>query len=121
MSGGIEASRVEQDLKALENFLVGNEGLDRLEALLDRFNIFEAIGMVYRELNHSQFLAYLLDPRGNHGLGDLFVKRFLQKVQEEVVFHRGLPKGDLFLELDRRNWIPLYDERNSCDMSDFDT
>ena len=47
---------------------------------LDRFNIFEAIGMVYRELNHSQFLAYLLDPRGNHGLDDLFAKRFLQKV-----------------------------------------
>jgi hypothetical protein len=59
---------------------VGNENLDRSEALPDRFNIFEAIGMVSRELNHSQFLAYLLDPRRNHGLGGLFVKRLLQNV-----------------------------------------
>ncbi len=28
--------------------------------------------------------------------------------QEEVVFHRGLRKGDLFLELDGRNWVTLY-------------
>jgi hypothetical protein len=80
MSGGMEASQAEQDLKTLEAFLVGNEDLDRLEALLDRFNIFEAIGMVSRELNHSQFLAYLLDPSNNHGLGDLFVKRLLQNI-----------------------------------------
>jgi len=28
--------------------------------------------------------------------------------QEEVVFHRGLPRGDLFLELDHQTWVPLY-------------
>lgn len=28
--------------------------------------------------------------------------------QEEVVFHRGLPRGDLFIELDRHHWVPLY-------------
>lgn len=28
--------------------------------------------------------------------------------QEEVVFHRGLRKGDLYLDLDGRNWVPLY-------------
>jgi len=80
VSTEIEPSQAEQDLKALEAFLVGNEDLDRLEALLDRFNIFEAIGMVSRELNHSQFLSYLLDPRKNHGLGNLFIKRLLQNV-----------------------------------------
>ena len=80
MTGGIEDSQTEQDLKALESFLVGNEDLDRLEALLDRFNIFEVIGMVNQELSHSRFLAYLLNPGKNHGLGDLFVKRFLQKI-----------------------------------------
>jgi hypothetical protein len=30
--------------KALEGFLVGNEDLERLEALLDHFNIFEDTG-----------------------------------------------------------------------------
>jgi hypothetical protein len=28
--------------------------------------------------------------------------------QEEVVFHRGLPRGDLFLDLDGGNWVALY-------------
>jgi len=32
------------DLKALEGFLVGNQDLERLDALLDHFNIFEAPG-----------------------------------------------------------------------------
>jgi hypothetical protein len=44
MRGGIEASQTEVDLKALEGFLVGNQDLERLEALLDHFNIFEATG-----------------------------------------------------------------------------
>ncbi len=67
------------DLKRLEAFVVENEDLERLEALLGRFNIFEAIGVVRQEVRHSDFLAYLLDPRGNHGLRDAFVKRLLQK------------------------------------------
>ncbi len=33
MSGEVEASQVELDLKALESFLVGNQDLERLEAL----------------------------------------------------------------------------------------
>jgi hypothetical protein len=43
MSGGIETSQAELDLTALEGFLVGNhQDLERLEALLEHFNIFEA-------------------------------------------------------------------------------
>ncbi len=80
MSGEVEASQAELDLKALESFLVGNQDLERLEALLDRFNILETLGVVRQELRHSDFLAYLLDPRGNHGMGDAFVKRLLQRV-----------------------------------------
>jgi len=80
MSDEVEASWSDPDLKALEDFSVGNRDLERLEALLDRFNIFEAIGMVSQELSHSKFLTYLLDPRGNHGLGDAFVKRLLQGI-----------------------------------------
>ena len=73
------ASQAEQDLKALEAFLVGNRDLERLEALLDRFNILEALGVVRQELRHSDFLRFLLDPRNPHGLGDAFVKRLLQR------------------------------------------
>lgn len=58
--------------------VVGNEDLDRLEGMVGRFNVFEALGVVAQEVRHSDFLAFLLDPRGSHGLGDLFTKRFLQ-------------------------------------------
>jgi len=68
------------DRKALEAFVVDNLELEQLEALLEQFNIFEAIGAVRQELRHSDFLAFLLNPQENHGLGDAFLKRLLQKI-----------------------------------------
>mgnify|MGYP001362130547 CR=1 FL=1 len=64
----------------LEAFVVNNPDLERLEALLAEFNIFEAVGAVRQELRHSDFLAFLLDPTGNHRLGDAFLKRLLKHV-----------------------------------------
>lgn len=62
----------------LTDFVVGNYELERLEDLLDNVNFFEASGATRSELRHSDFLAYLLSPHGNHGLGEVFLKRFLQ-------------------------------------------
>ena len=64
--------------------LVVDPDLEELEARLDPFNIFEAIGMTTQEIRHSNFLSFLLDPRQNHGLGDSFLKRFLQKALMEI-------------------------------------
>lgn len=63
---------------ALEAFLIDNPDLERLEFLLDEFNIFESLGAVHVEIRHSEFLAFLMRPDQSHGLGDIFVKRFLQ-------------------------------------------
>lgn len=55
----------------------------RLRALatspLQAFNVFEALGEVRRELTHSAFLAFLLDPRESHGLDDTFVSLLLDR------------------------------------------
>ena len=67
------------DQRDLEALVVDNPDLEKLEALLDEFNIFEAMGVVRQEMRHSDFLAFLLDPQQNHGLGDTFLKRLLQK------------------------------------------
>lgn len=76
-----EVSSGEFDRRALEALLVDNPDFDRLKALLGQFNIFEAIGVVRRELRHSDFLAFLLNPQQeSHGLDDTFVKRLLQQV-----------------------------------------
>jgi hypothetical protein len=65
--------------RALENFVTGNRDLAALEAMVSRFNIFEALGVVNAELRHSSFLAFLLNPRESHGLGDVVLKRLLQE------------------------------------------
>jgi len=50
MSGEAQTSQAEVDSKSLEGFLVGNRDLERLEVLLDHFNIFEATGWYWRWL-----------------------------------------------------------------------
>ena len=62
----------ETDRAVLEDFVVDNRDLDQLEALLTQFNIFEALVVIRQDLRHSEFLAFLLDPRQNHGLGGHF-------------------------------------------------
>jgi len=66
--------------RVLEDFVVGNKELQQLEVLLRKFNLFEALKLVSVEVRHSDFLAYLMDPKQNHGLGDGFLKGFLQSV-----------------------------------------
>lgn len=66
--------------QALETFVVDNADLETLEGYLDQFNIFDALGIVRQELRHSDFLAFLLDPQQNHGLGDSFVRKLLQRI-----------------------------------------
>lgn len=78
----------EDERAALEAFVVENSDLERLEALLDQFNVFEAIGAVRQELRHSDFLAFLLNPQQPHGLSDTFLRRFLQRT-----LRNGKPNG----------------------------
>lgn len=75
-----QRKNLQTDEQALTELVFDNVDLERLETLLDEFNIFEAIGMVRQEIRHSAFLAFLLDPRQTHGLGDTLLRRFLQRV-----------------------------------------
>ena len=61
------------DIETLKSFIDDNEDLERLESILDRFNIFESLGLVRQEIRHSAFLRWLLDPSETHGLGDYTV------------------------------------------------
>jgi hypothetical protein len=73
-----------QDKDLLEVFVVNNRDLEQLEAMLAEFNIFEAVGMTQQEIRHSHFLAFLLNPAQNHGLGDAFLKQWLKNVLIEA-------------------------------------
>lgn len=64
----------------LERFIVKNEDLTKIEIELNNFNIFEKLSIQYYELRHSNTLAYLLNPKENHGLSDYFLKKFFIEV-----------------------------------------
>ena len=54
--------------------------LAELGRALSEFNLFRLLNVDWgREEIHSQVLAWLLDPRENHQLGDAFLKRFLSE------------------------------------------
>lgn len=106
----------------LEDLVVDNPELERLESLLEEFNIFEALGAVWIELRHSDFLAFILNPYQNHGLGDTFAKLFLQRALGHAKYQSipfrpiDLDIWDLGEILVLREWqnidITLVDERN---------
>jgi hypothetical protein len=79
-----DAASNQADLEALEALEADAPELERIENLLDRFNVFESIGFIGREVMRSRFLAFLLDPTLNHGLGNLFLRGFFRKVSEST-------------------------------------
>ncbi len=106
----------QQDLFFELNHLVGDfDGtgeLERLEDALSEFNLFEALGSVNAELRHSNFLGWLFDPNNNHGLGDIVVKRFLQRALYLAQPNHELSAVNLDLmdlsDLDvRREWFNI--------------
>ncbi|HZP23916.1 MAG TPA: PD-(D/E)XK nuclease family protein [Terriglobales bacterium] len=92
------ASEDTADRRALEALVIDNPDLERLEELLDEFNIFEAAGWTRQEARHSDFLAFPLDPSQTHGLGDAFVKRFLQRVLQPAA-RAEIPISPIELDL----------------------
>jgi hypothetical protein len=71
----------EQNLKKhIEEFLRDIDILDGLNKWNKEINFFEITGIVKAEIRHSNFLAWLLDSNETHGLGDAFIRRFLNQV-----------------------------------------
>ena len=68
------------DVEALRSFVDDNEDLEQLETILDRFNLFESLGLVRQEIRHSAFIRWFLDPSETHGLGDFPLRQFLRRV-----------------------------------------
>lgn len=69
-----------KDLKEKYNKFINDIDLDELELELRVPNIFEILNISNNEIRHSNFLGWILNPKGNHGLDDLFLKRFLRDI-----------------------------------------
>lgn len=81
--------------------------LPELAALLrrpPRFNILSALGLSRQELRHSALLAYLLDPREPHGLGDSFARALLGQVAPLLPESLDVPALSLAGMTVQREW-----------------
>lgn len=75
------------DIKKSENENIEGD-LEDIKSNLQKihhqeFNIMDVFGINKRELSHSAFLAWLLDPSETHDLGNAFLKGFLEKMVDK--------------------------------------
>lgn len=111
--------------------MVDDDGFHRLDALLGRFNLFEAMGGVRAELRHSNFLGYLFTPARAHGLGPLALEKTLRAILEatppelrpirplelaladldDAVVHRERENIDLLIEIGSLNLMVLIENK----------
>ena len=98
----------EKKLKKLYDDLVNDQDFDKLELGLNKPNIFEILRISKTEIRHSNFLSWLLNPKSSHGLGDVFLKRFLREIfSSDKVFNIDqieVNKLDLSNVQIRREW-----------------
>ena len=84
------------------------------------FNPYRMLGVEYRELSHSNLLAYLLDPSSAHGLGGHYLNAFLRSamlastprcvpipvgVTDAVVVRREYMNIDLVIEFSKSRHV----------------
>lgn len=98
--------------------LLVNLDFERLDLILRKPNIFSALNISHYEIRHSNFLGWLLDPSGNHGLNDIFLKRILihllvdnrsknvspiqipKLLSQSILIHREWHNIDILIEFD---------------------
>jgi hypothetical protein len=78
------------------------------------FNLFKVLGVAYDEVRtHSALLANLLDPRGSHAQGTLFLERFLKlcalESPEVAVPLASIPSGGWIVETEKSTSQGLLD------------
>lgn len=69
---------LKQELKNL----LDDENLNNIKDSVSGFNPFRVLKLEHYEIRHSNFLAWLLNPQESHGLDVVFLKKFLEKINE---------------------------------------
>lgn len=103
---GVGNDSVDGDEEALREFLADSGCLEPLRKWMGGFNAFDVLGITGSEIRHSNVLAWLMDPDGNHGLHDGVIRGFVDYaakcVEDAGVF------DDLLMDCDgfsiRREW-----------------
>ena len=60
--------------------LIKSPDLEKLQLMLAKPNIFEVLHVANLEIRHSNFLAWILNPRETHNFGDVFARWFFKEI-----------------------------------------
>lgn len=69
-----------ENMQKLLSNLICSADFEKLSLMNKGFNIFGVLNIIHKELPHSDFLGWLLNPNGNHLLGDIFFKELLKNI-----------------------------------------
>ena len=106
-----------KELKCLEDFVLSNPELDKLENLLSEFNIFETLRITNAEIRHSNVIAWLLNPTENHGLTNYFLKQlFKYLASANRKYFEDLPVSVFDFELFSYGNVEIRREWNNIDI-----
>jgi hypothetical protein len=105
------------EIKYLEDFVLRNPNLDKLENLLEEFNIFETLKITQAEIRHSNVIAWLLNPTENHGLSNYFLKQLFKfLVSANSKYFEKLPVSVFDFELFSYGKVEIRREWNNLDI-----
>ena len=74
-----------EKLNSLYDTLIKDDDFGKLELGLNEPNIFQILRVSKKEIRHSNFLSWLLDPNSNHGLGNIVLRSFLKELDIEKI------------------------------------
>ena len=101
-----------------------HDSISELDEWTNPHNIFDILRIGGAEIRHSNFLAWLLDPKGSHGTGSYFIERFLGEVQKrrdvgyssgselsDAVVYRELYSMDIVVRLDAAKLVIVIENK----------
>ena len=72
--------------------IITDSDFEMIELALNEPSIFRALSIERKEIRHSNFIGYILDPKQNHGLKDLILKKLLR----DIFFESKVKGRDIF-------------------------
>jgi len=66
------------EIEKLQDLVINeSQRLEKLKLFLSQPNYLEILGISHRELQHSNFLAWMMNSRSSHDIGNYFLKSFI--------------------------------------------
>lgn len=104
------------DERLLKELILDDDFMNLQSFVKEEVNLMDILNISHRELQHSNFLAWLFNPQETHGLGDYVLKEFIKIYFKENEYQNlggdsGLSVFD-FIELNLDDLIIKREHKN---------